>query len=55
MSNPFYLPREINDMAKQQKNERLAFVMSGLTIALLTVMALKECKSLFREDRGRGR
>ena len=53
--NPLHLPDQIDCMAKRQNNEKLAFVMSGLTVALLCVMALKECRSLFREERGRGR
>jgi hypothetical protein len=50
-----YLPEQIDRMARRQSNEKLAFVMTGLTIGLLAVMALKECKSLFREERERSR
>jgi hypothetical protein len=42
-------------MARRQKNEKLAFVKTGLTIALPGVMALRGCKNPFREERGRGR
>jgi hypothetical protein len=42
-------------MAQRQKNEKLVFVKTGLTIALPGVLALKEWKNQCREQRGRGR
>ena len=53
--NPLYLPDQIDRMAQRQKKERLAYIMTGLAATLLAVMALKECRGLLREDRGRSR
>lgn len=51
----------VQDMAGKACNEKLAFALTGLSIALVAVMAAKECMGLFHEvsrhtgqqDRGR--
>ncbi|WP_435007972.1 hypothetical protein P12x_005238 [Tundrisphaera lichenicola] len=39
----------VQEMAGKAGNEKLAFALTGLSIALVSVMAAKECMGLFRE------
>lgn len=39
----------VQDMAGKAGNDKLAFALTGLSIALVAVMAAKECMGLFRE------
>lgn len=39
----------VQDMAGKVCNEKLAFTLTGLSVALVAVMAARECMGLFRE------
>jgi hypothetical protein len=64
MTDPIYAAGQMQNMANRSGNDRLAFVMTGISVALLATMAIKEFASLFREvkkdccqwpDQGRSR
>jgi hypothetical protein len=50
-----FLPEKVDRLAQRQPDKRLGFAISGLTVGLLAIIALKELKGLFHEERGRGR
>jgi hypothetical protein len=46
-----YLPDQLDRLAKRQDNEKIAFLMSGLTVALVALIAVREFKGLLHDDR----
>ena len=50
-----FLPDQVDRLVQRQQDTRLGLAISGLTVGLLAIIAIKELKGLFREERGRGR
>jgi hypothetical protein len=54
--NTLFAASHVQGMAGKTTNEKLAFVLTGLSIALVCLMAAKEARELFRDkEQGRSR
>ena len=49
MSNPLHTAFHVQNMANKPVNDKVALAMTGISVALLSLMLIKEAKVLFRE------